>query len=47
MDILKTRPEPQDFEEIERRYGKPETDAERAQHYRLAQANVLIRLYRK
>jgi len=46
---LKIRPEPQDFEEVERRYGKPksESDADLAEHYRLAQAARLIRLYRK
>jgi hypothetical protein len=44
QESLKIKPDPQDFEEVERQHGRAESDTEQAEHYRLAQANKLIRL---
>jgi len=40
-------PDEQDFEEVERDFGKPKSDADQAEHYRLAQINKLVRLHLK
>jgi hypothetical protein len=43
---LKIKPDPEDFERIEREHGRPSpTDAAMAKHYQLAQAAKMIRLY--
>jgi hypothetical protein len=46
--VSKIKPDPQDYQAIERKYGplpKGASDKEAAKHYQLAQANKLIRLY--
>jgi hypothetical protein len=48
VDDPEIKPDPQDYEAIEREYGRLPPNAsvaQRADHYRLAQANKLIRLY--
>ena len=43
--MMQIKPDPRDYESVRREYGEPKTDAERADHYRLAQATKLLRLY--